>query len=247
MSIFLTPDNIRTEKIQGSTITIKEKIIPDNALAIKDIYYLGGGLAVRKGEKLKQCLLLEGGKPKGITVHNTPEIKVSSKTTMAEQYTRATYPNCNMGGVLVHYYVRGVDVWQNLKENERGVHAGSGNSSTIAIEVIGNDTETEETAQKLIAYLCMKYNLNPKIDVYSHNFWNFAKNEIVVGAKKNCPLWILPHWNDFIAGISNYIINQQGSNTLYSVQVGSFLNKSYAENLKEELIAKGYKAFIVIK
>lgn len=247
MAIFLIPDNIRAEKIQGGTITIKEKIIPDNALAIKDIYYLGGGLAVKKGGKMKPCLLLEGGTPKGITVHNTDEIKVASNTTMSEQYTRATYPNCNMSGVLVHYYVRGVDIWQNLKENERGVHGGSGNSSTIAIEVIGNDKETEETAKKLIAYLCMKYNFNPKTDVYSHNFWNFSKNEIVKGAKKNCPLWILPHWGDFIKDISNYIISPQEGNKAYSVQVGSFLNKSYAEILKDELITKGYKAFVVIK
>lgn len=243
--MYLKEDNIRTEYVKGDNIKIKEKIIPDNARAIKDIYFLSGSLAVKKGGIMKPCSLLEGGKPTGITVHNTDFIKVSNKTTMAEQYTRATFPNCNMSGVLVHYYVSGSDIWQNLKENERGLHAGTGNSTTIAIEIIGNDEETEETAKKLIAYLCAKYNFNADTDVYSHNFWNFGKNEIVVGAKKNCPIWILPKWKAFISDIKNYIPKPTDKKVFYRVQVGAFTDKILAENLEKELISKGYKTTIV--
>lgn len=249
MSIYLTPDNIRTEETSRGKITIKEKIIPDNARATKDIFYLGGKLATAKGNIIKPCRAFIGN-AKGITVHNTDEIKVSASTTMAEQYTRATYPNCNMGGVLVHFYVSGTDIWQNLKETEQGVHAGSGNSSTIAIEVIGNAPETEETAQKLIAYLCMKYNFNVEKDVNSHNFWNYGRNEIVAGAKKNCPVWILPKWNTFIKGVEKLMFNCQSvtepeGSPVYRVQVGAFKDKSNADKLAQELSLKGYTGFVV--
>jgi len=106
----LTPDAVRVE--QG--LTINEKIIPDSAVWNKNYG------AFKKGQQYKANLFLSGvtGKVKGVTIHNTDRVSISSKTTQAEQYTRATYPNCNMGTVRVHYYVDDVCAWQNLKENE---------------------------------------------------------------------------------------------------------------------------------
>ena len=52
-------------------------------------------------------------KLRGITIHNTGWINVSSSTTPAEQYTRATY-NGNMKDVRVHFYVDNICAWQNL-------------------------------------------------------------------------------------------------------------------------------------
>ena len=49
-------------------------------------------------------------KPIGVTVHNTGAISVSSSTTMAEQYTRATL-NGNMNTVRVHFYVDDTCAW----------------------------------------------------------------------------------------------------------------------------------------
>ena len=70
---------------------------------------------------MKPCAKLNNGtgKPKGITVHNTGDIKVTSGTSAAEQYTRATF-NGNMSGVVVHFYVWDDEIWQNLREDERG-------------------------------------------------------------------------------------------------------------------------------
>lgn len=208
---FLVPDRIRTETIADEKIVIKEKIIPDSAVAPKKVaYYLD------KGKPMKPCKLLNfgTGKPSGITVHNTELIQCSKETTPAEQYCRATYPNGNMGGILVHFYVYKEEIWQMLSENEVGVHAGnefrkdrrgnnsSGNFDTISIECIGGDKLTEATAAKLVANLCKRHNLDPKKDVYTHNYWMHGVDEMVTGAKKNCPIYIIKHWSSFIDEVS---------------------------------------------
>jgi len=122
MATILQPDKTRKETVGEYSITIKEKIIPDSVRASKDV-----ASWCKKGQPMKPCLPLGGdGKPRGITVHNTNDINVAAGTTPAEQYTRATWPNQNMAGVVVHFYVHGVDIWQNLKETERGWHATDG-------------------------------------------------------------------------------------------------------------------------
>lgn len=211
----LIPDKIISVTIGGETIQIKQKIIPDSARATKDVCSY-----IKKGQPMKPCLKLNNGtgKPKGITIHNTDEIKVSPETTPAEQYTRATYPNGNMNGVVVHFYVCRDDIWQNLDETERGWHAADGSSrrkdhrggqtggniDTIAIECIGDSKESETTVAKLTAYLCKKYGLDPAQDVYTHNYWMYGKDEAAPGVRKNCPIYILPHWSNFLASIQKY-------------------------------------------
>ena len=107
-------------------------------------------------------------KPIGITIHNTDWITVSSNTTPAEQYTRATV-NGNMNDVRVHFYVDDKCAWQNLPLSLSGFHAadggGNGNRKTIAIECImrnSNDEvslKSEENCAKLAAYLLNKYKI----------------------------------------------------------------------------------------
>lgn len=204
MAVFLTPDKIVTTK---NGLKIKQKIIPNSMKAPKDV-----ASWCKKNGKMKPCAKLNNGtgKPKGITVHNTGDIKVAKGTNAAEQYTRATY-NGNMSGVVVHFYVWDTEIWQNLNENERGWHAtdgstrrksqrtdGStigGNLDTIAIECIGNRPLSEETTAKLVAYLCQKHGLNPATDVYPHRYFY---------SKKYCPQYILPHWNTFISNVQKY-------------------------------------------
>jgi N-acetylmuramoyl-L-alanine amidase CwlA len=204
MATFLKPD--KTVKTDNG-LTIKQKIIPDSLVATKDV-----ASYVKKGQKMKPCKKLSDGtgKPKGITVHNTGDIKVASGTTAAEQYTRATY-NGNMSGVVVHYYVWETDIWQNLNDNERGWHAADGTSrrksqrldgskiggnlDTIAIECIGNNKKSEDTTAKLVAYLCYKHGLNPATDVYTHKYFY---------PSKNCPIYILPHWSTFLNTVKGY-------------------------------------------
>lgn len=140
----------------------------------------------------------------GITIHNTDWISVSSDTTPAEQYTRATI-NDNMGDVRVHFYVDNKCAWQNLPHTLSGWHAadgdGDGNRKTIAIECIMSsaynniDKASEDNAAKLAAGLLKQYGFG--IDrLYTHNHWY---------SKKYCPAYILPHWEDFKKKVETYM------------------------------------------
>lgn len=147
--------------------------------------------------------------PIGVTVHNTGSISVSSSTTMAEQYTRATV-NGNMKDVRVHFYVDDICAWQNLPLSLSGWHAadgsGNGNRKTISIEVIGNSKKAEDNAAKLIAYLLDQHNWNVNSNLYTHTHWLNVRDgkkgtidelNTMKNSYKMCPIYILPHWNEF--------------------------------------------------
>ena len=223
MASYLTPDKVIKATIGGKTIKISQKIIPDGARADKYV-----ASHVQKGDLVKPNAKVNNGtgKPRGITVHNTSAIKVNATTTQSEQYARATYPNLNMKGAIVSYYVSGYDaIWQMLNtepgQTERGWHASDsstrrsahdgakyttigGNLDCISIECIGNSVEAEDATALLVAYLCKKHNLNPKIDVYTHNYFMKLPDKIVTGVDKNCPLYILPHWDKFLSTVEEY-------------------------------------------
>ena len=208
MPVFLKPDNIITARVGSETLTIKQKLIPNGARADKYICPY-----VKKGDLVKPNIKLGAdGKPRGITIHNTGRVSTPAETNPAEQYARATYPNGNMKGVVVHYWVYKSEIWQQLSDNERGWHASDGanrrashragqtiggNADTIAIETIetGVDTETEKTAAMLTAYLLDKYGLSPKYDIYTHN--DFLPT-------KDCPEYILSHWKSFVSKVTLY-------------------------------------------
>jgi N-acetylmuramoyl-L-alanine amidase CwlA len=230
---FLKPDTISTTT---NGLIIKQKIIPDSMKAAKDV-----ASWCKKGSKMKPGAKLNNGtgKPKGITIHNTGDIKVAAGTNAAEQYTRATF-NGNMAGVVVHFYVWDNEIWQNLREDERGWHAADGstrrksqrkdgstiggNLDTIAIECIGNRKGSEDTTAKLAAHLCKKYKLDPATDIYTHKYFYPAKN---------CPLYILPHWSSFLSSVREYYNRLSGktdtvtasndTDTVYTVKHGDTL------------------------
>ncbi len=196
--MILTPDAVRTETVGGVTITIREKIIPDSARSAKD-----QASWCRKGDPVKPCRPIgRSGIPMGVCIHNTGDIATPAATNPAEQYTRATWPNCNMGGAAVHFFVYDGEIWQNLRESEQGWHSGDGsfrravkengpvicgNLDTVAIECIGNRAGSEETTARLAAYLLKKYGLDPATSLYAHHDF----------ANKYCPAYILPHWQAF--------------------------------------------------
>ena len=216
----LKPDKTTTISFKSSTLTIKEKIIPDSALSIKN-----QSDWCKKGQHVKPCRRFEDGVPKGICVHNTPAIPVKG-TTMSEQYTRATWPNCNMGGVAVHYYTSPEEAWQNLRLDEQGWHATDGSARTtahdgasyktiggnldcIAVEIVG--PESEDNGARLVAYLLNKYNLTIK-DVYTHNYFiSYAvynlkpSDKFINNSYKNCPVYILAHWEAFLKKVECYL------------------------------------------
>lgn len=206
---FLTPDSVYTIKIGEETRTVNVKIIPDGATAEKNIAsYIQKGDLVKPNRKLSDG----SGIPRGITVHNTNDIVAATGTNPAEQYARATYPNGNMNGVVVHYWVWENEIWQQLSDNEQGWHAADGKSrteshiagkeiggnvDTIAVEIIQSERneKTEKTAAILIAYLLDKHGLSPETDIYTHNY--FYSN-------KYCPSVLLPVWNEFSNEIKSF-------------------------------------------
>lgn len=203
--------------------------------------------------------------PLGVTIHNTGAITVSSNTTMAEQYTRATV-NGNMNDVRVHFYVDDVCAWQNLPLTLSGWHAadgsGNGNRKTIAIEVIGNSIKAEANAVKLTAYLLNKYNLNVDNNLFTHTHWLNVRDgksgsidylNTAYNSYKMCPIYILPHWTAFKENIRAALSNNSSSNTaaptaLYRIrktwqdvssQIGAY---SILENAKKAC-KSGYSVF----
>lgn len=200
-------------------------------------------------------------KPIGITVHNTGAISVSSITTMAEQYTRATL-NGNMNTVRVHFYVDDTCAWQNLPLTLSGWHAadgsGNGNRKTISIEVIGNSKKAEDNAAKLVAYLLDKYDWNVEENLYTHTHWlnvrdgkkgTIAELNVMKNSYKMCPIYILPHWDEFKALVkSKQKKNKEEITELYRVrktwedaksQIGAY---SSLENAKKAC-KEGYSVF----
>lgn len=167
-------------------------------------------------------------KPLGITVHNTDWINVSSSTTPAEQYTRATY-NGNMGSVRVHFYVDNKCAWQNLPLNLSSWHAadgdGDGNRKTISIEcIMKNSTDStslksEDNCAKLVAYLLDKYNMTVEKNLFTHSYWlNYVDGRrgdidtmnTIKRNGKNCPAYILPHWDNFKKKVQKELDKIQG-------------------------------------
>jgi len=229
MSNFLTPD--KTDKING--LTIKRKIIPLNAKRKNGNYF-------RDQRKLS---------PKYVTIHNTDAINQAKGTTMAEQYSRATYPNDNMGSVRPHYYVDDVEAWQLIEHDRVAWHAGEqGNTQSIGIEIIG--AKAEDNGARLAATVLIELGLTTAA-LRTHNYWMGLPNKIVSRVPKNCPYYILPHWDKFVAKVANYVKEFSGkpepkpeptpaTDVLYRVQVGAFKNKAYADKMLADLSNLAY-------
>lgn len=223
---FLVAD--KTTTVNG--VKLNEKIIPLNAKRKNGNYF-------RDQRKLN---------PRYVTIHNTGEIKQAKGTTMAEQYSRATYPNDNMGTVRPHFYVDSVEAWQLIELDRVAWHAGEqGNTQSIGIEIIG--AKGEDNGARLAAWVLDTLGLTTAA-LRTHNYWMGQPDKIVTGARKNCPYYILPHWSTFVKKVASY---QKGkptpkpdptpsTDTIYRVQVGAFKNKSYADKMLADLKALPY-------
>ena len=233
----LTADKTRTE----CGVKISEKLIPDSARASKDV-----ASWCKKGQPMKPCKSMT---PRAVCIHNTNDL--DNVEDDAEQYTRATWPNCNMGGVVVHYYVDELGAWQNLREEEQGWHAGDGagpgNTQSVAIEIImdgstgADNVKAEDNGARLAAAILHRWGLGID-DLHSHYFYN----------GKNCPLYIRPHWAAFEAKVKGYLEAMEGKTDtdaaggkLYRVQVGAFSQRGNADRYREQVQAKGFDAFVV--
>ena len=218
---FLKPD--KTEVLNG--VTVKE--------------YL---LTKHNPNRISMPSVSMAGKIVGVTVHNTDWITVSSETTPAEQYTRATV-NGNMNDVRVHYYVDDKCAWQNLPHTLSGWHAadgsGNGNRRTISIECIMSgdynayDKASEENCARLAASLLKQYGLGIE-NLYTHTHWLNVRDgrsgstdtlNTMRHSYKMCPAYILPHWTAFKAKVAKYL------NTSEPEEESSFLVRVTVEDL----------------
>ena len=198
----------------------------------------------------------------GVTVHNTNRITVSSKTTPAEQYLRATI-NGNMNTVRVHLYVDSECAWLCLPLDYSSWHAGQsgkadrngsgkGNGNTISVEVIMDGSRDEEdikardNAARLIAYLLKKYGGT----LYTHNYWcnirNGRKGTVdelnkLSDGYKGCPIYLRSEWDDFTALVNSYRFEKPA---MYYVQVGAFSSKANAEAFLKSVKKDYPNAFI---
>lgn len=239
----LTPDATRTEH----GLVINEKIIPWGAVWPKD------SGAYKKGAQYKADRLLSGGtgKVKGVTIHNTNDLKNVEED--AEQYTRATWPNANMNNARVHYYVDDINAWQNLREDEVGWHAGDGrkatggNETTLSIEIIMDgsgskeDLKAEENGVLLAALLLKKHGLSVN-ELYTHNHWMGHPDSIVQGARKNCPLYILPHWAQFKQKVAAKLTELNGGATTTETGKTEIMGKAKASAQQMALFARSKNA-----
>lgn len=239
----LTPDATRTEH----GLVINEKIIPWGAVWPKD------SGAYKKGAQYKADRLLSGGtgKVKGVTIHNTNDLKNVEED--AEQYTRATWPNGNMNDARVHYYVDDINAWQNLREDEVGWHAGDGrkatggNETTLSIEIIMDgsgskeDLKAEENGVLLAALLLKKHGLSVN-ELYTHNHWMGHPDSIVQGARKNCPLYILPHWAQFKQKVAAKLTELNGGATTTEAGKTEIMGKAKASAQQMALFARSKNA-----
>ena len=195
----LTPDATRTEH----GLVINEKIIPWGAVWPKD------SGAYKKGAQYKADRLLSGGtgKVKGVTIHNTNDLKNVEED--AEQYTRATWPNGNMNDARVHYYV--------------------------------DDLKAEENGVLLAALLLKKHGLSEN-ELYTHNHWMGHPDSIVQGARKNCPLYILPHWAQFKQKVAAKLTELNGGATTTEAGKTEVMGKAKASAQQMALFARSKNA-----
>lgn len=244
--MILTPDKIMKEPLG---VVINQKIIPMGAIKKNSAEGILKGMLF-KADKLMQ--------PQWITIHNTDDIKEAPGTNDAEQYARACYPNDNLGTARVHFWVDDEAIWQQLREDEMGWHAGDGagpgNGTSIAMEIImGNsntpvqDAKAEDNGARLAAILLHRWNL-PIERLTTHNHWMGLPDRIVPGAWKNCPWYILPHWPQFIAKVKVYLDQlkkpeSELSNKAYRIQLGYFESAKgayeYSKKCIEALITGG--------
>ena len=238
----LTADRVRTE----CGVKISEKLIPDSARASKDV-----ASWCKKGQPMKPCKSMT---PRAVCIHNTNDL--ANVEDDAEQYTRATWPNCNMGGVVVHYYVDELGAWQNLREEEQGWHAGDGagpgNTQSVAIEIImdgstgADNVKAEDNGARLAAAILHRWGLGID-DLHSHYFYN----------GKNCPLYIRPHWAAFEAKVKGYLEALAGGASTesgtssgsaasgqYRAQAGAFTTQAAAAAYGAKVAAAGFEVTV---
>ncbi|MDU5143504.1 MAG: N-acetylmuramoyl-L-alanine amidase [Paenibacillus dendritiformis] len=150
--------------------------------------------------EIKQRLLPDGRPnkpsrsmtPKYITIHNTDN---SAPGATAEAHSRYILNGSAGAQKSWHYTVDDREVYQHLRDNEQGWHAGDGNgpgnTTSIGIEVCMyqgmDEPKAWQRAAELIALLTKRHGIGLNA-IVPHRHWS----------GKACPSRILPRWSEFI-------------------------------------------------
>ena len=276
----LTPN--ATYTLNG--VTINEKIIPDGTRWKDAAKAKAAGFSSGDPYK-KQAKLCETGKAAYVTIHNTSDI--TNVNDDAEQLTRATH-NENMSSVRVHFYVDDLGAWQNLKAGtgkcsadpvnsaEVGWHSGDGstanggNMTSLALEIIMNDTTTHDAKAKdngarIAAWLLWKNGLS--IDkLVTHTYWVNKKSGKTfadpdeqccnpIKGKKWCPAYIFDsnnktaatkNWKAFKQLVKGYLDQLNGEKSNVSTSAGMTIYRvqvgAFKNKANAEAMVKKLKA-----
>ena len=239
--MFLKPDKIE----QKLGLTLKEKIIP---LSAKVTSNMGPMSPLQVGHFFRSQLAI---KPTTLTIHNTGDIVPARGTTRSEQYARATYPNGAMNVVRVHWWVCKDEAWHQIDDEHLAWHSGDseGNSTSLSMEIVG--PEGEENGAKLAAIILHKYGWGVE-RLRTHNYWIGLPDRIVAGAYKNCPYYILPHWDAFKQKVQKHLDSLAGKpepqpqpqGEIHRVQVGAFTNELYANAMADKARLLGFDPWV---
>lgn len=152
------------------SIDIKQRLIPD-------------------GRANKPNLAM---KPMYLTVHNTDNTDAGAT---AEAHSRYVLNGSGGAKKSWHYTVDDKCVFQHLRDNEQGWHAGDGtgpgNALSIGVEVCMyagiNEQAAWRNAAELLAMLSIRHSIPPE-RIVPHRHWS----------GKACPSRLLPHWQQFM-------------------------------------------------
>jgi len=163
---------------------------------------------IRMTTEIKQRLLPDGRSnkpnkqmtPGWLTIHNTDN---EAAGATAEAHSRYLLNGSGGEKKSWHYTVDDNDIFQHLRDNEQGWHAGDGsgpgNALSIGIEICMyagmGEQEAWKNAAWLIARLAKKYGI-PLNKIVPHKHWT----------GKNCPSRILPQWTQFLNMIDRELV-----------------------------------------
>lgn len=159
----------------------------------------------------------------------------------------------------------GADFYLSIHHNA-GINGGSG-GGVVAYVYTKVDADTKDWQKKLYDAVIKKTGLkgNRATPLASANLYECRKTTMpavllecgFMDSKTDVPIILTDDFADKVATACVEVIASKGGLTkkpvtdtnvgdkLYRVQVGAFKNRDNAENLKKELIGKGYSAIIV--
>ncbi len=137
-------------------------------------------------------------RPAQITIHNTDNAAPSADASAHARYLKG--PDARQRQVSWHFTVDDQSVYQSLPVWEIGWHSGSGNATSIAVEICENhgidQPAANDRAAQLVAILAREHGISPSGGILQHHYWS----------GKDCPKLLRrgSGWDDFLATVATY-------------------------------------------